>query len=360
MRAIAALYVSEGYSAVGYEYFNLDDCWQVSRDANGVIVPDPKVFPNGIQPFIAYIKSLNLKFGVYTDAGTATCGGRPGSLGHETTDAQTYASWGVDFVKVDNCNDNGEDAIARYTAFGKALNGTGKPIYFSACIWGVSQPWTWMQPLANSWRTDDDIFSTWDSLNRVLANQHGLSQYAGPYAGWNDLDMLETGNFNDYTGKKDETGRLHFALWALYKSQLIIGTDLRKASAATKATLQAVEVIAVNQDPLGVAGDLLWQEGPARVYAGPLADGSRAVVMGNFHHYGSQYPNISVTVQFSDLGYGQHTAASVRDLYVQQDLGVFTGSFTGAVNLHDCLALKVTPVAEADRDTLWRPWARVR
>lgn len=157
----------------------------------------------------------------------------------------------------------------------------------------------------------------------------------------------------------DAEGQLHFALWALYKSPLLIGTDLRKASAATKATLQNAEIIAVSQDDLGVPGDIVWQQGPNRVYAGPLADGGRAVLLTNMHHYGSQYAFDNVTVPFGLLGYSQFTAATVRDMYAHADLGVFTGSFTGSVPLHGVLALRVTPVAPEERDTAWRPWHRV-
>jgi alpha-galactosidase len=147
-----------------------------------------------------------------------------------------------------------------------------------------------------------------------------------------------------------------FALWAVMKSPLLIGTDIRTASAATRATLQAVEVIAINQDPLYVAGDLVWRNGPNRVYAAPLADGSRAAVLFNAHTHSSQYPAWNITLNFATLGYKNSTAAVVRDLFAQADLGTYTGTFTGAVPLHGVLALKVTPVSASERDVTWRPW----
>ena len=140
------------------------------------------------------------------------------------------------------------------------------------------------------------------------------------------------------------------------KSPLLIGTDLRKASAATKATLQAAEIIAVSQDDLGVAGDLVWQEGAKRVYAGPLADGSRAVVAWNLHHYGDQFATDNYTIPFDIIGFTNTTKATVRDMYARSDLGEFTGGYPAAVPLHGVLALRVTPVAVEERDTTWRPW----
>lgn len=140
------------------------------------------------------------------------------------------------------------------------------------------------------------------------------------------------------------------------KSPLIIGTDLRKASAATKATLLASEVIAINQDPLMVAGDLVWRNGPNRIYAAPLAAGDRAVVMFNAHTHADQYSYYNVTLDFGMIGYNATTTAVVRDLFAQADVGTFTGNATIAVPLHGVRALRVTPTNPAYLDTTWRPW----
>jgi alpha-galactosidase len=131
---------------------NLDDCWQVSRDAQGIIQADPKAFPNGIPALADYVHSKNLKFGLYSgtlnmmlikhcekiffinlDAGYKTCGGRPASLGYETKDANTYASWNVDYLKYDNCNTDGSIPEHRYPVMRDALNASGRPIFFSMC-----------------------------------------------------------------------------------------------------------------------------------------------------------------------------------------------------------------------------------
>ena len=136
------------------------DCWQVSRDANGVIVADPVHFPYGIAPLAEYVHSLGLKFGLYSDAGTMTCQRRPGGLGHEVIDAQTYAKWKVDYLKYDNCFNQGIKPEVRYPPMRDALNATGWPIFFSMCEWGVDQPWNWATNLGNSWRTTADIKDT--------------------------------------------------------------------------------------------------------------------------------------------------------------------------------------------------------
>jgi alpha-galactosidase len=144
--------ISTGLAAKGYQYINLDDCWQSSRDSNGRIVPDPVAFPSGIKALADYVHSKGLKFGLYSDAGYKTCAGRPGSLGYEEIDAQVYSEWEVDYLKYDNCNTDGSSPKARYPVMTSALNKTGRPIFFSMCEWGVEDPATWANPVGNSWR----------------------------------------------------------------------------------------------------------------------------------------------------------------------------------------------------------------
>jgi len=233
----------------GYQYVNLDDCWQVSRDTSGVIQPDPKAFPSGMKALADYVHSVGLKFGLYSDAGTKTCGGRPASLGYEKIDANTYASWGVDYLKYDNCNTDGTTPEKRYPVMRDALNQTNRQIFFSMCEWGVDNPATWAPDVGNSWRTTGDIGDSWNSMLGNIDNNDKWAQYAGP-GGWNDPDMLEVGNghmsFNEYV--------VHFSLWCLTKSPLLIGCDVTKMSNETITILTNAEAIAVNQDPLGMQG----------------------------------------------------------------------------------------------------------
>lgn len=250
VKETARALVLSGLSTAGYTYVNLDDCWQRSRDpATGDIVADPVTFPSGMKALADYVHSLGLKFGLYSDAGTATCAGRPGSLGFEEQDAALYASWGVDYLKYDNCNDNHTQPQIRYPLMRDALNATGRPVYFSMCEWGVDDPVKWARPVANSWRTTADISDTWESMTSVLDLNEPLWAAAGP-GGWNDPDMLEVGNGL----MSDDEYKAHFSLWALMKAPLLIGCDVRHMSQATADVLLNTKVIAINQDQLGVQG----------------------------------------------------------------------------------------------------------
>lgn len=204
--------------------------------------------------------------------------------------------------------------------------------------------------MGNSWRTDDDINDHWDALLRSLDNTVGLSRFAGP-GKWNDPDMLEVGN----GGMTNFEYRAHFALWALLKSPMLIGCDIRNMTADTKKILLNKEIIAISQDSLGAAGDLVWKQGPNEVYATPLSDGSRAVVAFNRHTQGSQYKVHNITVNFQDIGFPKYTKARVRDLWEGKDLGVFEDEFVAAVYLHDGATFKVSPVIYDESYLEWRP-----
>ena len=238
-----------GLIEVGYKYINLDDCWQSSRDENGKIVPDPNAFKNGIKPLADYAHSKGLLFGLYSDAGIKTCAGRPGSLGYEEKDAQTYAEWGVDYLKYDNCFNNDIKSIDRYPKMSEALNKTGRPIFYSICQWGEEEVATWAKKYGNSWRTTGDISDNWNSMLRIIDLNDKWHNYSGP-GGWNDPDMLEVGN----GGLNWTEYKTHFSLWAISKAPLIIGCDITKMDNKTKEILSNTEVIAVNQDKLGIQG----------------------------------------------------------------------------------------------------------
>jgi len=224
------------------------------------------------------------------------------------------------------------------------------------CEWGVESPWEWAQTVGNSWRTDIDISDNFESFARVLDNQVGLSWASQPGA-WNDADMLEVGNggmsFADY--------RAHFAFWALLKSPLLIGCDLSSLDNETYFILTAEEVIAVSQDPLGIQGDLISQVGPIQIWGSILQDGSRVVIMYNRHTWADYY-NSSITTNFSQLGFPQGTECTVRDLYTQQDVGVFTDSFTTSVITHDVFIGTITPTDEEVKIKYsdWRPWFKYK
>ncbi|MEU3508274.1 ricin-type beta-trefoil lectin domain protein [Streptomyces longwoodensis] len=279
VKGIVDTFISEDLKDAGYTYINLDDCWALpSRDSSGNLVPDPVRFPNGIKTVADYVHSKGLKFGLYSSAGTKTCAdnGFPGSLGHEKQDAALWASWGVDYLKYDNCNNAGVDARTRYKAMGDALAATGRPILYSICEWGSNQPWNWAPTMGNAWRTTGDINDTWSRMIQNAHESQPRAQYAKPGA-WNDPDMLEVGN----GGMTDTEYRTHFSLWAQMAAPLLIGSDVRTASPATLTILKNKDVIAVDQDPLGKQGTVVSASGGLVVMTKQLANGDRSVTLTN-------------------------------------------------------------------------------
>ncbi len=332
IKEIADAMVASGMKKAGYQYVNIDDCWQVSRDAAGNIVADPVRFPNGIKALAGYVHSKGLKLGIYTDAGTMTCEKRPGSLDHEAQDARTYAAWGIDYVKIDWCHTEGLDPQKKYAKFRDALAGCGRPIVFSICNWGRNQPWTWGPATGNLWRTTGDIQDKWGSVLKILDNpsqQHAGA--AGPGA-WNDPDMLEVGN-----GKMTDTEyRSHFSLWAMMAAPLIAGNDLRNMSQATKDILMNAEVIAVDQDAAGKQGTRVHADGSLEVWAKPLKQKDAVAVL----LFNRSEAAADITCNWSDAGL-RPGKARVRDLWAHADRGVFTDSFKGNVPSHGVVMLKI-------------------
>jgi alpha-galactosidase len=330
IREMADAMVSTGMQAAGYQYVNIDDCWQVSRDASGTIVADPTRFPAGVKALADYVHSKGLKLGLYTDAGTGTCEKRPGSLNHEDQDAKTYASWGIDYVKIDWCNSEGLDPEVQYAKFRDALAHSGRPILFSICNWGVKTPWRWGPTTGNLWRTTGDINDTYDRMTLIGFGQSGLEKYAGP-GHWNDPDMLEVGN----GGMKPDEYRMHMALWAILAAPLLAGNDLRSMSPETKELLTNSEVLAVDQDKKGVQGHRVWQEGPLEIWAKPLADGSQAVGLFNRGESATK-----ITLDFKSIG--APAAAKLRDLLDHKDLGTIENSFSANVPTHGVVLVRVS------------------
>ena len=259
IKGIADAMVEEGLLEAGYTYLNIDDCWHGKRDADGFIQVDAKKFPSGMKALADYVHSKGLKMGIYSDAGTETCGGYPGSLGHEYQDAIQYSRWGIDYLKYDWCNTPNINPKGAYTLISDALRAAGRPILLSMCEWGNSHPWKWARDVGHSWRTTPDIWCDFDSLRvfpgytqfgvmQCINFNDSLRQYAGP-GHWNDPDMLEVGN-----GMTENEDRAHFTMWCMMASPLILGNDLRNMSDATRRIILNKEMIAIDQDPLGVQG----------------------------------------------------------------------------------------------------------
>ncbi len=334
IRQTADAMAASGMRDAGYRYLVIDDCWQVSRDRLGTIVADPVRFPHGIKALADYVHSRGLKFGIYTDAGTKTCQGRPGSYGYEDQDALTYAAWGVDYVKEDWCNASGLDAPTQYAKFRDALAKAGRPIVFSICEWGSNHPWDWAPNAGNLWRTTDDIEDRWGSMlaNLDQSGQHSTVEKPGA---WNDPDMLEIGN----GGMTDDEYRAHLSLWAIMAAPLIAGNDVRAMSPATKAILLNSEVLAVDQDSLGKQGIIVWEPVPElQVWAKPLRDGSKAVALLNRSSKAD-----TITTYFSRAGI-RTDSAKVRDLWSHAELGRFKRKYSTVVKPHSAAMLKLTAI----------------
>ncbi len=329
IRGMADSMVSSGMAAAGYKYVNLDDCWQSSRDASGNIVADPTAFPSGIKALADYVHSKGLKLGVYSDRGTNTCAGRPGSQGHEVQDANSYAAWGVDYLKYDNCNAS-LDQKTQYQAMRDALLNSGRQIVYSLCHWAFQ---SWDSVTGNLSRTTGDISDNWSSMiSRFDQNAAYAASSAPGY--WNDPDMLEVGN-GGMTATEDQT---HFSLWAISAAPLITGTDLQNMSTATKNTFMNSEVIAVDQDPLGIQGVKVSEATAGlQVWSKKLSgSGQRAVVLLNRNSSAA-----NITVRWADIGLATGSA-SVRDLWAKADRGSFSGGYTASVQPHGVVMIKVT------------------
>lgn len=332
--------VSNGMKDAGYTYVVIDDCWHGQREANGNIQPDTKRFPSGIRALSDYIHSKGLKFGIYSDAGTKTCAGRPGSHGYEYQDARQYAAWGVDYLKYDWCNTGTQNAQDAYSTMHEALKATGRPIVFSMCEWGTAKPWLWAKDIGNLWRTTGDIYDHWEGKKEyqlgvmdIVDLQVSLGDYAGP-GHWNDPDMLEVGN----GGMSLEEYRSHFSLWSILAAPLMAGNDLSNMSEDTKSILLNKEVIAIDQDSLGKQGRRVRKTGDAEIWVKELKGGNRAVVMLNRSNREGE-----MTLEWNDMAYPSHLQANLRDLWKHKDIGLYRDKFTAMVPSHGVVMLKVTP-----------------
>jgi alpha-galactosidase len=352
IRDTADAMVKQGLKDAGYEYVNIDDCWHGKRDKDGVIHPDAKRFPSGMKALADYVHSKGLKLGIYSDVGATTCGGHPGSRGHEYQDAITYAAWGVDYVKYDWCDSKGLSPVGAYTTMRDAIRSAGRPMLFSMCEWGDNKPWEWAADVSHSWRTTGDIYPCWDcelshssfsryGVMRILDRQAGLRKYAGP-GHWNDMDMLEVG-----MGMTEDEDRAHFAIWAMMASPLILGNDLRSMPESTRRILSNKDVIAINQDKAGIQAWKFMDAGQLEYWAKPLANNEWAVMVLN---RGEQAANISYDWKKHQLSddLSKHEADFKQTVYDWRDIwGGKTGDTSKKLETkvapHSALLLRLKP-----------------
>lgn len=358
---IADAMASNGMKELGYEYINLDDCWADKRAADGTILPDKDRFPDGLMPVIEYVNSKGFKFGLYTDAGVYTCsqGERdhkiPGSYSYYKQDAITYAEWGVEYVKMDWCNtivnNNTLDPKIQYPQMTKALNKTGKPIFFAACEWGVEDPWDWMAKYANSWRSGPDHHDNWGSTSSIIEINANKGKYAGP-GGWNDADFIMTGGegcpdnapMAHCPGQTDVEYRTEFTMWCMISSPLIVATDIRNMTAIMKEVLLNRDLIEVNQDPLKQAGNrIATQQCPqgtqdCQVWAKKLqAEGTYAVAL---YNSGSNLTKIELQLHLLSLD----PPLLLTDLWTKLSTRVSEDMFSAFVEPHEAKVYKISPI----------------
>ncbi|MBQ3867238.1 MAG: glycoside hydrolase family 27 protein [Clostridia bacterium] len=336
VRSMADVMVSEGYLAAGYEYLVIDDCWALrERDANGRMVPNPEKFPSGMKAVADYVHSKGLKFGIYSCVGNYTCAGFPGSFEYEFIDAETFAEWGVDFLKLDYCYKPFSEPGARlYRRMALALDNCGRDILLSACSWGADETHRWIKTTGSSmWRSTGDIVDAWTSIKNIYEIQRGIYEYNGALC-FNDMDMLVVGMYHKgnvgITGCTLEEYRTHFSIWAFFGSPLMMGSDIRTADADIKAILQNPAVIAVDQDP--AFRQPFTVNGNPNVWARHMSDGD--IVLGIFNVNDNP---MGVFVPFSELGIGRVAGRGFRmtDLWTGEDLGVKTELFTLGVKAHE-------------------------
>jgi alpha-galactosidase len=330
IRAQADAMVASGMKAAGYQYVNIDEGWEGTRDAEGNIRPNAG-FPD-MKALAAYVHAKGLKIGIYSSPGPKACGGFEGSYGHEEQDAKLFASWDMDYLKYDWCTAGTKYTRDQYPAALKkmsdALARAGRPMVYS--IHGRGAVWEYSAAQgANLWRTTGDINDTYARMLAIGFGQEGLERFAAP-GRWNDPDMLEVGN----GGMKDNEYRMHMSLWCLLAAPLMAGNDLTKMTPETTEILNNPEVIAVDQDPAGAQGHRIFEQGAIVVMMKPMADGSK--VVGFFNR---EQGVITASVKFSDIGLGE--SASVRDLWAKKDLGVQHGSFSTDVTEHGVVLVRI-------------------
>ena len=334
IKGIADAMVSSGMAAVGYQYVNIDDCWMSGRDSSGNLQWDTSKFPDGIPALATYVHGKGLKLGIYETPYATTCAGKTGGADHQMQDAKSFASWGVDYLKYDDCR----GPLTAFATMHDALVATGRPIFYSINpVYGAGScvpPNCSVDELkvCNMWRIGFDINASWSSFTGLIDTDKPLAQYAGP-GHWNDPDMLEVGR-----GMTTDEDRSHFGMWAILAAPLIAGNDIRSMNATTKAILTNPDVIAVNQDPLGKQATLVATPGSNLQVWSKQMSGTNVRAVALFNRSGAA---ASIAVTWTQIGLPAGSA-TVRDLYAQKDLGPFTDMYTAtSVPSHGIVMLKI-------------------
>ena len=341
IKQTADVLVSSGMKDAGYEYIVVDDGWEaMKRDADGNLVPDPEKFPSGMKALGDYIHSKGLKFGIHNCAGNTTCNGMPGGRGHEYQDARLYASWGVDYLKYDWCDHGTADSKETYKTMRDALYAAGRPIVFSLCEWGNTQPWLWAKDVGHLWRTTGDITDCYNcqgeydmGMRFIIQLQDGLEKYAGPDH-WNDPDMLETGN----PGLTLAESRSNFSIWCMLAAPLMAGNNLLAMTPEILSLLTNKEAIAIDQDPLGKQASKYMDHPSKQIWTKELSNDKWAIC---YHNPGDQ--TITLRINWKHFGFltGEY---QIYDVWQDKVLGTTAQNREMDIPSHDVIMLKFTPM----------------
>jgi len=360
IKSTADAMVASGLKDAGFEYVVIDDIWQGGRDSvSGLLFPDPERFPSGIKALAEYVHSRGLKFGIYSDAGTLTCGDKPGSYGFEQKDANLFAEWGVDYLKYDYCycpdygseNNDYKSAISRYKAMGDALKATGRPIVFSICEWGPRAPWLWGKEVGGHlWRISYDVGDKWDEPR----NEHSqigiltaidamcdLERFVQK-GGWNDPDMLVIGlrnsGFIKGGGCTDVEYRTQMSMWCMFNAPLMLGCDLVTMSEETKAILLNKDIIAIDQDKLGKQAFRVMRKDGVEAWKKPLSGGKVAIAFLNRNS-----TDESVTSGLEQLELDPKVTYEAYDVWKHEIVKQPAGALTTKLKSHECQVFVLTP-----------------
>jgi alpha-galactosidase len=353
IRETADAMANTGLKDRGFQYIIIDDIWQGGRDSStGMLYADASKFPSGIKALADYVHSKGLKFGIYSDAGTLTCGRMPGSYGYEKKDAQLFASWGVDYLKYDYCfctdfvswNNDYKMAINRYKAMGDALKATGRPIVFSICEWGPRSPWLWGKEVGGHlWRTSYDVADIWETprnetspigIVTSIDAAANLGRFAGP-GGWNDPDMLVVGlnntGFIKGGGCNDIEYRTQMSMWCMLSAPLMMGCDIRNMNEGTKTILLNKDIINIDQDPVGKPGFRVMQKDGLDAWKKPLSGNRFAIALFNRNS-----ESRSMTATMKQLELAPDASYKLYDVWEHRSLGSSNGTITTTLQPHEC------------------------
>lgn len=327
--------VAQGLKDAGYLYINVDDGFFGWRDETGKMHAHSGRFPNGMKPVSDYIHSLGLKAGIYSDAGDNTCGSiydndangvGSGLYGHEQQDIDLYLKeWNYDFIKIDYCGarELGLNEEKRYETICKAIRSTGRTdVSINICRWAF--PGTWAKRMARSWRISTDIRPRWESVKYIIGKSLYLSAYAGE-GHYNDMDMLEIGR-----GLKPEEEEVHFGMWCIMSSPLLIGCDMTTIPESSLALLKNKELIALNQDPLGLQAYVVQHENKGYVLVKDIEQKRGLVRAVALYNPSDTICDFNIPFETLELG----GIVKVRDVVKCQDLGEMSDTIRLSLRPH--------------------------